>query len=427
MNRKPKLALDLQTNRERIMAKLTVKNVGPIRDAEFEVKKHTVFIGPQGSGKSTLAKLIAVCSDKDLFPTLGTGTQVLLNKYNIVGYHTQDSYVQYEEHNYHLNIGGNEYDLNIFPYVKNKNINAQKISSVSNSIATYLQKMLETESGQIDSELEVDLPDQLTVMIDLLKALKDDHYNNVIKQVIEYDSIYIPSERNLTAILSNAVWSLLYSDISLPKAITLFGRQFEEARNAQDQFSIPFLQIKYERKNGQDFIEYQLGQSVNLAQSASGYQSTVPLLLVVEYQRRQSLHRFIIEEPELNLYPIAQKDLIYSLMSGLDPNIEYQDAEWVITTHSPYVLTSLNTLMLAYKVAQKSVELRAEVEKLVPVRCWINPDEFAAYYVDNGTVESITNPETGLINDSRLDDVSEDFAGEQDTLFNLYRTARVND
>ena len=114
-------------------------------------------------------------------------------------------------------------------------------------------------------------------------------------------------------------------------------------------------------------------------------------------------------------------------MGGLDPDTEYQDAEWVITTHSPYVLSSFNTLMLAYKVAQKSDELRVEVEKLVPVRCWINPDEFAAYYVDNGTVESITNPETGLINDSRLDDVSEDFAGEQDALFNLYRTAHVND
>ena len=49
------------------MAKLTVKNVGPIREAELEVKKHTVFIGPQGSGKSTLAKLIAIGGDTDLF------------------------------------------------------------------------------------------------------------------------------------------------------------------------------------------------------------------------------------------------------------------------------------------------------------------------------------------------------------------------
>ena len=39
--------------------KLIVKNFGPIREAELDLKKLTVFIGPQGSGKSTLAKLVA--------------------------------------------------------------------------------------------------------------------------------------------------------------------------------------------------------------------------------------------------------------------------------------------------------------------------------------------------------------------------------
>ena len=52
------------------MAKLTVKNVGPIREAELEVKKHTVFIGPQGSGKSTLAKLIAIGGDRSYKPSV---------------------------------------------------------------------------------------------------------------------------------------------------------------------------------------------------------------------------------------------------------------------------------------------------------------------------------------------------------------------
>ena len=111
-------------------------------------------------------------------------------------------------------------------------------------------------------------------------------------------------------------------------------------------------------------------------------------------------------------------------MSGLDPEAEYQDAEWVITTHSPYVLSSFNTLMLAYKVAQKSDELRAEVEKLVPARCWINPDDFAAYYVDNGTVRSIISEKTGLIDENELDGVSDTLADEQEALFELNRTAR---
>lgn len=136
----------------------------------------------------------------------------------------------------------------------------------------------------------------------------------------------------------------------------------------------------------------------------------------------KSFYRFIIEEPELNLYPTTQKDLIYSLIGGLQPNIAYKNAEWVITTHSPYVLSSFNTLMLAYKVGNQSDELRAEVEKIIPSRCWINPDEFAAYYVDNGTVRSIVNPQTGLIADNELDDVSEELADEQDKLLALRRS-----
>ena len=109
-------------------------------------------------------------------------------------------------------------------------------------------------------------------------------------------------------------------------------------------------------------------------------------------------------------------------MGGLNPAVEYKEAEWVITTHSPYVLTSFNTLILAYKVAQKSDELRAEVEKIIPSRCWINPDDFVAYYIDNGTVRNIMGEKTGMIADSELDNVSEDFAGEQDQLLALYRS-----
>nr|WP_254448833.1 AAA family ATPase [Spirosoma rhododendri] len=158
-----------------------------------------------------------------------------------------------------------------------------------------------------------------------------------------------------------------------------------------------------------------------LSQSASGYQSAVPLILTAEYLR-QFGRLFIVEEPELNLYPTAQKELIYSLIGGLQPNVSYQDAEWVITTHSPYVLSSFNTLMLAYKVGNQSDELRAEVEKIIPSRCWINPDEFAAYYVDKGTVRSIVSEQTGMIADNELDDVSDDLADEQDKLFALRRS-----
>jgi len=40
--------------------KLIVKNFGPIKEAELELGKVTVFIGEQASGKSVLAKLVAI-------------------------------------------------------------------------------------------------------------------------------------------------------------------------------------------------------------------------------------------------------------------------------------------------------------------------------------------------------------------------------
>ena len=200
---------------------------------------------------------------------------------------------------------------------------------------------------------------------------------------------------------------------------------FESARDEQKDFFIFPFSIFYifDGKREKMSCIIQNNKAIQLSPKVPAATNLSSLyLLVVEHQRQQNLRRFIIEEPELNLYPTAQKDLIYSLIGGLDPAIEYKEAEWVITTHSPYVLTSFNTLMLAYKVAQKSDELRAEVEKIIPSRCWINPDDFVAYYVDNGTVRNIMSEKTGMIADNELDDVSDDFAGEQDELLALSRS-----
>ena len=45
------------------MEKLIVKNFGPIKHLEIEVKQFNVFIGTTASGKSTAAKLVAIFKD----------------------------------------------------------------------------------------------------------------------------------------------------------------------------------------------------------------------------------------------------------------------------------------------------------------------------------------------------------------------------
>ena len=397
------------------MAKLTVKNVGPIREAEFEVKKHTVFIGPQGSGKSTLAKLIAILSSRktDKF------SHNIFNDYNIHNYITPESIASFYTGRFQGLLRSNELMYSILNESGKVLVQTAVLPDSESKFTDWPDESSNIyESLQKMSEYNID--SQTTELIKTLLA-RMERIPEIWHSLDVINEEYIPSERMLLAVLSKSLWNLINSDVDFPKIILAFASDFERIRNIESDFPIPFLNVSYEYSQGEDTLIYD-GGKISLSQSASGYQSVIPLLLVVEHQRQQSHRRFIIEEPELNLYPTAQKDLIYALMSGLDPNVEYKDAEWVITTHSPYVLSSFNTLMLAYKVAQRSDELRAEVEKIIPSRCWINPDEFAAYYVDKGTVRSIMSDKTGLISDNELDDVSEDLAGEQDQLLELYRS-----
>lgn len=387
------------------MATLTVENVGPIRYAEIEVKKHTIFIGPQGTGKSTLAKLIAIGEDIKIVRGYGVN-QSIFDNYTIQHYLSDTSGIKFSGENHSIILKDSKLSLS---YKEN----ADQAILGNKSFQDFLNLLTNTES---EKEL-------LNKIFNDKKIFEDMMIKFIIeRKILSTISTYVPSERNLLAILNEAVWSLVHSNIDFPEAVTSFAKEFEQARNATNKINVDFLKIQFEHTEGVDRLFYADNKSVFLSQSASGYQSVIPLLLVVEHQRQQAKRRFIIEEPELNLYPTAQKDLIYSLVGGLDPEKTYQDAEWVITTHSPYILTSFNTLMLAYKVAQKSEELRMEVDKIIPSRYWINPEDFAAYYVDNGTARSITSESTGMINDSELDNVSEDFAGEQDQLLNLYRS-----
>ncbi len=391
------------------MATLTVKNVGPIREAELEVKKHTVFIGPQGTGKSTLAKLIAIGGDTRTFP--GNVADVLLGKYGLDSFTSTNS--QFNYHNTSYDILFEKERENITPKINgDENLMYDVIARRYRDAEEQLSKGLVKQRSVFDEKQNI------------LKNWEESKasFVSLLNKILTNPSSYIPAERTLISLLSYNIWGIISSGTDLPDMVTQFGYSFEKSRNHMKRLEIPYLEIFYSLEGGEDYVYNDESGHAVLSRSASGYQSIIPLLLVVEHQRQESQRRFIIEEPELNLYPTAQKDLIYSLMSGLQPDVEYKDAEWVITTHSPYVLSSFNTLMLAYKVAQRSDELRAEVEKIIPARCWINPDEFAAYYVDKGIVRSIISEKTGMIADNELDDVSDDLADEQNKLFALSRS-----
>jgi hypothetical protein len=94
------------------------------------------------------------------------------------------------------------------------------------------------------------------------------------------------------------------------------------------------------------------------------------------------------------------------------------DAHWVITTHSPYILTAFNNLIEAGQAARNNPALHDEVAKIIPEQYWIKEGDFKAYAIEDGKLRSILN-ESGFIEGNYLDQVSEVIGNEFDKLLRL--------
>jgi len=123
-----------------------------------------------------------------------------------------------------------------------------------------------------------------------------------------------------------------------------------------------------------------------------------------------------LEEPEANIFPRTQYELV-QLFAWLanDPILDFS---WVITTHSPYILSSFNNLVEAGQVVRDHPELREEVAKIVPEQYWIKDGDLKAYSIHDGVLEPILS-KSGLIDGEYLDGVSDTIGDEFDKLLRL--------
>jgi hypothetical protein len=181
------------------------------------------------------------------------------------------------------------------------------------------------------------------------------------------------------------------------------------------------------------------GRKLTLDALSTGLQELTPLFNVLEqliyfrehsvetdlaadYQPRPekqvTLKPFLyLEEPEASIFPSTQYELV-KLFAWLasDPILDF---DWVITTHSPYILTAFNNLIEAGQVARAKPELKDEVAKLIPEQYWIREGDFKAYAIEDGVLKSIVAEDTGLVSANYLDKVSETIGMEFDELLRL--------
>ena len=403
--------------------KLIVKNFGPIRGAELDLKKVTVFIGPQGSGKSTLAKLVAICKDSNFLTfshLMGQTQNSYFEKYQISSFLNSSTTFSFKTKKYsydHSNIISSDFKI-------------LDRTDLSDGLFAQLKSFsffptFESTKGTYEGYLESKKKMQGNYRIVYPYA------QGTVREILNQLTIkvkYLTTDRLLVSSISDSILGLLSADVALQKSTTEFGNYFEISRSIIPNLFIDYLNVTYKYENGRNLVFHNETDSVPLSASASGYQSVIPLHLTVEHFAKEENTLFIVEEPELNLYPITQKELIGYLADRCTKG----DNQLLINTHSPYVLSSLNILLFAYQVANRYPESADEVAKVVPREQWLNPDDFAAYYVgedengNKGGIHSIfdRDKQTQLIGENELDEVSDELGDEFNELMNIYRTKK---
>jgi predicted ATPase len=384
--------------------RLIIKNFGPIKSVDLKLGKITILIGEQASGKSTVAKVLAVCRyfsfiiDYKILKNFDGPFIEGLRFWGLSEYIKSDSYINYENEDYFFEL---ELEERIV-----QDTDSNGLPLYSESIGTYFIPKVTPKSERFKKVIEelegLKLKENKEYgYVDFDWIPDNSFFRNSVKNVMD-NPFYIPTERGLSSLFSLGKGGIqnmidaLYEQFALMDKIS---KSFER------EIIIDPLNIYFVNRNGKSLI-----QKVNdkdfysLSNGASGYQSTIPIVLAIKYYSTivKRKRTFIIEEPEQNLFPVAQK----SLVEFLTESVNTFGHKLLITTHSPYILTSLENLMYADKLGQIN-DLKLQINNLIDQKYWINQKDVQVYYLDKEKEIDLMDREFALIKKDKLDSVSE--------------------
>lgn len=397
--------------------RIVIHNFGPIKEADIETKRYTVFIGQTSTGKSVAAKLISIANDYD-FMMLEEGNfkgfKSFLSQYSIdfpfydyteiCIYRKKASWtirkdifkIEGEMDAFwklvrSLEIDNREYFLEAYKDVIGKKDDGEASRLMIEGIVAHLQ------GKDLDWDSLTDFQKKM-----IYQTSKQSYASNT-------NPVYIPAERILLSIFTNSIFSLLSKDMPIPESIKRFGTLYGVAKDRNKDIAIDFMNISVRFSKDQDTIHIENEDvDIDFTQASSGMQSIIPMWTVFCDSLYGLGRHIIIEEPELNLFPTMQVQLVQRMVEKLKTAV----ANLVITTHSPYILSVIDNLIYAKDVYDRADGQRKEkVTTLVNPDAMISFDDVAAYsFDDNGIVSYINDAETRSTGAYALDTASNETA-----------------
>ena len=375
-----------------------IQNFGPLRDVRIDdIKPLTVLIGDSASGKSALMKVVALMR-----------------------------YI-YKR-------------ANIYSYLKNAGVSDRSRSFIN--LIGEMQPML-TDETKINYTVHMPNGGNYTYLFDRDGRQFDDIGINKADMVF-FKEAFVAETRSMIP-----TWSLYgarFPGADLGYYFNETFRDFSEATDRIKEQSLDYLDMKMEVKTEPTRKHFLISPNdgsrevFELEHTSSGIQASVPLMTIMRYFAHEysftsafrrsvldqlsdedisqfrpevnlkDLKKYIhlyIEEPELSLDPQTQclfiNDLIREAFYRGDnkrPD-DRRQLGLMFATHSPYILNHLNVLLKA-----------SYYEKAREQYPYIEPDEIAAYRMDDGEVEPLmaidNKTEHYVINTIDLSETMED-------------------
>ena len=394
------------------MKRLFIRNVGPISEAELEMNRYNFFIGPQSSGKSTIAKIFSTCSwiEKETVTTFNEKAvashdefvSLLEDFHKMNTYFEANSEIHFQTDVIKIDLEKDTFSVQLLDKDSFHRKKICYIPSERNAVTlpelqgfefgpTNLRSFLFDWFNARENYDEIHKTDILDLGVKYYYAPNDKRYKDRIehKNGKTYHMPLGSASSGLQSVIPLIVMFQYYTGQYFETYNERLSFQTDEKtrkirRHLTDDIILKRSFPDYDSSNRQYFVEL----ANKRLQENNQEMLQLYKVFYSELQRMTMpvITSFIMEEPEQNLFPDTQMELMDTLFALCDGKRKH---ELTVTTHSPYILNQLNLLFRRFDEKDNA-------------QVGVDYNDVSVYAVNEGHVSNIKLQNVHLINPEYL-------------------------
>jgi hypothetical protein len=392
----------------KVSEELHIRNFYVIKEFDWKIKDFNILTGSMGSGKSVCVKLLwflehifyslifnSSLKKKDLRSTVFFDK--IAKEFRDIFY-TSNSDFRATEINYTYSCNGGIFDLQA--YWSEEKQDLAWSSKYLNDHLVQWQEYFGTKETTLDTGI--------IASNQIFKSVFKE-----FKSTFPIGTIFIPASRAIASITDNTDFldPFIVNYIKTSKRIV----RAQEISDEKANDILHIKSIKYEDNKGV-LIALPNGSEISPQFLSSGQQELLYLLLYFSYLKRETPFRFaantsiFIEEPEAHLFPQGQKDIMEYLVDifRILGDKGKKPTRFFITTHSPYILNIVSTMMNRGKLKDKKKNREKSEDIVSDSKFYFKKGEVSAYSINNDKIaRTMVSEEENYIFAEKINEISE--------------------